>query len=294
MDLEAPPTSESTPALEICTHFGDFDKKKLTSALKNWFKEGLCFKKHEVKGMAKDPLLLINLNKYVVGCSKQAQRKCLYTEYQRDADVCLSLNPTDGMIWCYKCDMSFEEMHQMYNEVHGVEEDPRFKNMASFEDQTLELLNQLRQAEEEQPSPAELLPAHKVPSVVFGIQNIGNTCFFNSTMQALNATRELVNFYVESAKQEYFYPHDDLLRSSPILRRNQKPQPEIRQLPQRRQLGQDRLIDPPRGSPHRPLRHQSEVPLSKPRRRPGALPLLRRRPHRRRAGSPQKEGLADQ
>ncbi len=252
MDLEEDQTSEPTPALEICTHFGDFDKEKMTVALKNWFTRGICFKKHEAKGEPKDPQLLVNLNRYIVGCSKNSHRKCLFTEFGYHHDTCLSLNPSNGMIWCYKCDMSFEEMHQMYNEVHGVEEDPRFKKMVNFEEQVLELLNHFRQGvqassemdEEKQPL-EKLVPAHKVPSVVFGIQNIGNTCFFNSTMQALNATRELVSWYVESAKSEYFEAYDDLLKSTPLSLRNEKPQPQIRRLPPRRQLGQDRLFDPP-------------------------------------------------
>jgi ubiquitin carboxyl-terminal hydrolase 16/45 len=228
MDVEGALASESAPKLEICSHFGAFDKEKMTTALTNWFTKGICFKKHETTGEPKDPQLLINLNKYVVGCSKYSHLRCLYVEFGYDQDVCLSLNPTNGMIWCYKCDMSFEEMHQMYNEVHGIEEDPRFKIMVKFEEDVLELLNQFRQGkisssdmDEEKQLPLEkIVPVHKVPSVVFGIQNIGNTCFFNSTMQALNATRELVCWYVDCAKKEYFEPFDDLLKSTPRSFRN--------------------------------------------------------------------------
>ena len=61
---------------------------------------------------------------------------------------------------------------------------------------------------------------------IFGINNIGNTCFFNSTMQAMNATRELVNYYVT---QEEFYNSEevaDLLYSMAAgsNRRNKKPE----------------------------------------------------------------------
>lgn len=275
MDVEDGPTTESTPKLEICSHFKAFDKEKMSSALKNWFTRGVCFKKHEVSGEPKDPQLLINLNQYLVGCSKYTHHRCLFVEFGYEPDTCLSLNPTNGMIWCYKCDMSFEEMHQMYNEVHGVDNDPRFKNMVKFEEEVLELLNQFRQGkiggsemdEEKQQSLGKLVPAHKVPSVVFGIQNIGNTCFFNSTMQALNATRELVGWYVECAKKDYFEPYDDLLRSTIRSPRNEKPQQKVRRLPPGGQLRQDRFVHPPSRSPCGHLRDQSEVPLKEPGRR---------------------------
>lgn len=42
---------------------------------------------------------------------------------------------------------------------------------------------------------------------VFGINNIGNTCFFNSIMQCLNANRSLVNRYIENYENFESYAH---------------------------------------------------------------------------------------
>ena len=203
--------------ITICTHFESFNGPLLTEALKNWFGKGLCYKEHDRYGEKEDPNLIISLNKYVVGCSRNTLRKCLVHEFDKDEGICLTLNPTNGMIWCYKCDISFQEIHQMYNETHGEKEDPAFERLVEFEDKVLELLNFFRQNKnpsklDEEMTPGKIVPIHKVPSVVFGIQNIGNTCFFNSTMQALNATRELVDFYVKAKKTGYFEEYDDLLR----------------------------------------------------------------------------------
>jgi ubiquitin C-terminal hydrolase len=53
---------------------------------------------------------------------------------------------------------------------------------------------------------------------MFGISNIGNTCFFNATMQCLNASKELVEHYVLS--QEEFKKYDNILSSRRHLTKN--------------------------------------------------------------------------
>lgn len=53
---------------------------------------------------------------------------------------------------------------------------------------------------------------------MFGVSNIGNTCFFNATMQCLNASRPFVQHYVLS--QDEYKKHNEHLGSKLGLTKN--------------------------------------------------------------------------
>lgn len=91
----------------------------------------------------------------------------------------------------------------MYGALDGSEDNPKYKNFLDFEDAVIEVLTQFRETDGVQQSGSKMdtevvQPRATKNSHVFGISNIGNTCFFNSTMQAMNATRELVQEYIEN------------------------------------------------------------------------------------------------
>lgn len=105
----------------------------------------------------------------------------------------------------------------MYELSNGNTKDPKYRKMLAFHDQISDiytdfktrqykLKNQANSSQEQ--SNSAKFHSTKIPSHVFGVQNIGNTCFFNSTMQALNATRELVDFYVSN---QAMFEDDSLL-----------------------------------------------------------------------------------
>ncbi len=92
-----------------------------------------------------------------------------------------------------------------------------FKDMVEYQDSVNDIYTEFKTSqfaksksqEVGDQSRSAIAKTTRIPSHVFGIQNIGNTCFFNSTMQACNATRELVDFYISN--QEMFENEDSLL-----------------------------------------------------------------------------------
>lgn len=119
----------------------------------------------------------------------------------------------------------------MYELSNGDTTKSDFQNMIKYQDAVSDIYTEfkiklssatksLSQSIEDQGTTA-LSKSTRIPSHVFGIHNIGNTCFFNSTMQACNATRELVDFYASS--QDMFEDEDQLLGSTNLLPRHFKP-----------------------------------------------------------------------
>ena len=113
----------------------------------------------------------------------------------------------------------------MYELENGDTTKLEFRNMIEFQDQISDIYTEYKTKHSnikrsqseimEENCQNELSKSSRIPSHVFGIHNIGNTCFFNSTMQALNATRELVDYYVGS--QDTYEDQDQLLSSKEFV-----------------------------------------------------------------------------
>lgn len=201
----------------LCSHFEPLDKTKLLAALESWATKGECFEKHS-KDVPRNPNLLINLNTYQVGCNRKTLYKCMEKLYEKDKAKCVTLSPYEGLVWCYQCDASLEEQRQLFDEFHENSKDDRYFPLCTFSDQVEEVVKAFKTkmlAPESSSMDIEGAGGSSSPvlktSHVFGIQNIGNTCFFNSTQQALNATRELVDYYIKHGAE--YKDYDTLLYS---------------------------------------------------------------------------------
>lgn len=106
---------------------------------------------------------------------------------------------------CFRSD--FKDMVEYLDSVSDIYTEFKTKNLKLTQSQSMD-----------DQSTSAIAKTTRIPSHVFGVHNIGNTCFFNSTMQALNATRELVDFYVTN--QDMFEEEDHLLNCKGSLPSN--------------------------------------------------------------------------
>lgn len=155
---------------------------------------------------------------------------------------------------CYKCNISFGEIGEMFDhDTCTPLEKEKFRLLCAYETAVLSLLQKANgneafdESEDEKQSQAKTGTmdeevsddqSHKMedetsvaknpyPALrsdknfghrMFGVSNIGNTCFFNATMQCLNASRPFVQHYVLS--QDEYKKYNEYLGSRLDLTKN--------------------------------------------------------------------------
>lgn len=229
---------------EVCSHYPKrFDKKNLTAALSDYANAKCCSKIHEenseIKSAPPDELwICLTTMKLLCGRSSPGQCMIKHSEENPECQVVASFKK--NMIWCYKCDDSAQNIIQMAKEFnensHEDKElqkfeaffsdvckafvDARCTGMENKENEDTEEMNSDTGVEaelEQEIAQGDELSKYISPSKkyigksVFGSSNLGNTCFFNSAMQCLNATRPLVEQYIDN--RELFESHNGILQS---------------------------------------------------------------------------------
>jgi uncharacterized UBP type Zn finger protein len=226
---------------KICSYPKDLKKEDLLEVLQKaetWkcanskeYDQGRCGTKED---------LWICLNTLKPLCGRNTEAKCMikhYEESNHKYNICLSVSK--NMIWSYECDDSVQNIIQtakLFNEnAHEDEEIIGLENffatvtgavvdykMGRNDDDSDEDDGKIVEEEVIENAPKDITqqddlstyvsPSKKyVGKSVFGSSNLGNTCFFNSAMQCMNATRPLVEQYIENRHR--FEENGDLLKS---------------------------------------------------------------------------------
>lgn len=130
---------------------------------------------------------------FTVGCSRISENKCMKKHaLSLKHDLCYS--PADQMLWCYACDMELHEnliMQESSNFPGRAEQEENLRNIDSY----FQALRQPAQVEERE----LVIPSRQ--DNVFGLANLGNTCFFNSGLQALLSTPEFTRCLLAAKSQ---------------------------------------------------------------------------------------------
>ena len=180
-----------------CFHFSQIRISKLRQRLNGNLKLANCETCQE-----ESPWLCLSC--YAQNCGRYQNQHALQHAKSKNHPMCVSISSLD--VWCYTCDSSLQELAEAFESEEkkeralGVMEDVKDLIIKKKKKQAKELTEERQPKPSKKPSKKELsqpleTPPVKQASYLTGLSNLGNTCFFNSAMQCLNATQLLTNYY---------------------------------------------------------------------------------------------------
>ena len=139
-----------------------------------------------------ETVLWICINCLKTGCSRFSANECM-AKHSTESGHFVCLEPVQGMVWCYRCDEELHEQMLQLNEKDCISE--RGKNLASI----LEKCDIFSASMRVKKKPT--LPSTESNNTnLFGLDNLGNTCFFNSMFQIMLNSPSLIEVLREAYK----------------------------------------------------------------------------------------------
>jgi ubiquitin carboxyl-terminal hydrolase 16/45 len=200
---------------ELSKYGVDIKRDKLGNSLKKLNSGKSDFK---VKGIkSHEPAsLFICLKSYKVGTFDQLTKFCSQPKNKKHSII---LNPIKETLFCIKTQTDINEILKKFENDQKVSKHKFYKKLKDMSSKVNDFVYQWKarlKIKTENDLNEEINPiaakhekmkvksygkGKKVnlkPRTIFGLGNIGNTCFFNSTIQCLNANRGLVAYYIEN------------------------------------------------------------------------------------------------